>query len=116
MSTDHTGPGPLEGLIPPELMLTMSGGEPAVVGWRVEELDAALVAAHDMGLPVALAPRTSWRSCSTRVGRERGGSGWLGRLKPPARSSEQQNREPAPTRPQKKRERRPRAGVARHDI
>ena len=33
----------------------MSGDEPAVVCWRVEELDAALAAAHDMGLPVALA-------------------------------------------------------------
>ena len=35
-------------------MLTMSGDEPAVMCWRVEDLDAALAAAHDMGLPVAL--------------------------------------------------------------
>ena len=55
MSEDHTDPGELEGLIPPELLLTMSDGEPAIVCWRVEELDSALAAAHDMGLPVALA-------------------------------------------------------------
>ncbi len=56
MSTDHTDPIPLEGLIPPEMLLTMNGGEPAIVSLRVEELDAALAAAHDMGLPVALYP------------------------------------------------------------
>ena len=28
VSTDHTDPGPLEGLIPPEMLLTMNGGEP----------------------------------------------------------------------------------------
>ena len=56
MSTDHTDPGPLEGLIPPEMLLTMNGGEPAIVCLRVEKLDAALAAAHDMGLPVALSP------------------------------------------------------------
>ena len=51
MSEDHTDPGELEGLIPPELLLTMSDGEPAIVCWRVEELDSALAAAHDMELP-----------------------------------------------------------------
>ena len=61
MSTDHTDPGPLEGLIPPEMLLTMNGGEPAIVCLRVEDLDldAALGASHDMGLPVALAPDVS---------------------------------------------------------
>ena len=34
----------------------MSGGEPAIVCRLVEDLDASLAAAHDMGLPVALYP------------------------------------------------------------
>ena len=55
MSETHTDPGKLDGMAPPPLMLTMSGDEPAVMCWRVEDLDAALAAAHDMGLPVALA-------------------------------------------------------------
>ena len=54
MSETHTDPGKLDGMAPPPLMLTMSGDEPAVMCWRVEDLDAALAAAHDMGLPVAL--------------------------------------------------------------
>ena len=34
----------------------MNGDEPAGVCLRVEELAAALAAAHDMGLPVAVPP------------------------------------------------------------
>ncbi len=49
MSTDHTDPGPLEGLIPPELLLTMNGGEPAIVCLRVEHLDAARGFDFDVG-------------------------------------------------------------------
>ena len=56
MSETHTDPGLLEGLIPPEMLLTMAGSPPFIVSLRMEDLDAALAAAHDMGLPVALYP------------------------------------------------------------
>ena len=35
-------------------MVTMSDDEPAVMCWRARDLDAALAAAIDMGLPVAI--------------------------------------------------------------
>ena len=49
VSTDHTDSGPLEGLIPPELLLTMNGGEPAIVCLRVEHLDATRGFGFDVG-------------------------------------------------------------------
>ena len=56
MSEDHTNLGEIEGLASPPPMFTMTDEEPAAMGLWVEELDAALAAAHDMGLPVAAFP------------------------------------------------------------
>ena len=39
-----------------ELTIAMINGEPVVVCWRERDVDAALAAAYDMGLPVA----SSW--------------------------------------------------------
>ena len=36
-----------------DLTIAMMNGEPVVVCWRERDVDAALVAAYDMGLPVA---------------------------------------------------------------
>ncbi len=54
MSETHTDRGELDGRPPPSMTLTMSGDEPGVMCWREKDLDAALAAADDMGLPIAI--------------------------------------------------------------
>ena len=55
MSETHTDRGELEGRDPPSMTLTMSDDEPVVMCSRERDLDAALAAADDMGLPIAIA-------------------------------------------------------------
>ena len=54
MSETHTDRGELEGRHLPSMTLTMSDDEPVVMCSRERDLDAALVAADDMGLLIAI--------------------------------------------------------------
>ena len=47
------------------MTLTMIDGEPVILIWQSAEIDAALAAADDMGLPIARPLGPSWRPSAT---------------------------------------------------